>query len=254
MDFDFSNLTDGQKIYMASDFHLGAPTAELSLEREKKIIRWLNSVQTDAHTIILVGDIFDFWFEYKHVIPKGFTRFMGKLLELKDEGIEIIMFTGNHDLWMKDYFPEEFGIPVIHEPVSVQIGKNLFHIAHGDGLGPGDHKFKFFKKIFTNKLAQWAFRWLHPDAGIALAKKWSQHSKDTSIAPELNGESEWLITYCNETEQKQHHDFYVMGHRHLSLAEPIGDNSIYYNLGEWIDKCTYLEVTNETVKLHTFEN
>lgn len=237
---------------MASDFHLGAPSKEESLKREKKIVKWLTVVSKDAQAIILVGDIFDFWFEYKHVVPKGFTRFLGKLIELKDQGIEIIFFVGNHDLWMKDYFPEEFNIPVIHRPFSLHIGSFKFHIAHGDGLGPGDKKFKFFKKIFTNSVAQWAFRWVHPDVGIYLAQKWSQHSKDHSISPELNGESHWLIAYCEEIEAKQHHDYYVMGHRHLPMQEVINDRSIYFNLGEWMHHCTYLSVDNSKVELKSF--
>ncbi len=238
---------------MASDFHLGAPTKDESLKRELIIIRWLNEISKDAQAIILVGDIFDFWFEYKHVIPKSFIRFQGKIMELKDAGIEIIFFAGNHDLWMKDYFPSEFGIPVIHQPVSVDIGNFKFHIAHGDGLGPGDRKFKFFKKIFTNPLAKWAFRWLHPDIGIGLAKSWSQHSKDHSVAPELNGEGEWLPIYCKSVEENLHHDYYVMGHRHLPTQEPIGENSVYFNLGEWINSYTYLEVSKDDVKLKAYE-
>lgn len=249
MDYTFKNLADNKKIYFASDFHLGSPTHQLSLEREKRVIRWLDQIKSDAAGIFLVGDIFDFWFEYKHVIPKGYVRFLGKLMEIKDAGIPILFFAGNHDLWMNRHFPDEFGIPVFHNPTDFQIGNYLVHIAHGDGLGPGDQKFKFYKKIFTNPLAQWAFRWLHPDVGIGMAKSWSNHSRANSIDPEINGEGQWLIAYCEQQESNQHRDVYIMGHRHVALSHLINKNSTYYNLGEWIKHPTYLEFSINGPKL-----
>jgi len=254
MDLQFSDLDPQKKIYFASDFHLGAPDRISSMEREKKIVRWLTEVSSHAAGIFLAGDLFDFWFEYKHVVPKGYLRFLGKLAEIKDKGIPIIIFTGNHDLWMADYLTRELNIPIIHQPQSFQIGPHIVHIGHGDGLGPGDKKFKFFKKIFTNGLAQWAFRWLHPDLGIWLANKWSDHSRDTCSDPPFKEDEEWLIQYCKEVEAKTHHDFYIFGHRHLAIEAPISTHSTYFNLGEWINGSTYLEMTRDNATLKTFEN
>lgn len=254
MHIPFDNLKQEQKIYLASDFHLGAPNKTASLQREQKIVRWLSSIQKDAAGIILVGDLFDFWFEYRHVVPKGYLRFLGKLAELRDAGIPVIIFTGNHDLWMRDYLTEELDIPIYHEPTSLQMGQYHVHIAHGDGLGPGDRKYKFYKNIFRNSLAQWAFRWLHPDLGISLANRWSNHSRDNCNDPPFKGENERQFIYCQEVENHQHHDLYIMGHRHLPTEQQVNQRATFYNLGDWITYCTYLEVTNEQVILKKFED
>lgn len=250
MDTQFAHLDD-RKVYVASDFHLGAPDRASSREREHKIIRWLNLIEKDAAGIILAGDLFDFWFEYKHVIPKGHIRFLGKLASLRDQGIPIIIFTGNHDIWMFGYLEAELGIPILRRPERFQIGPHVVLIGHGDGLGPGDRKFKFFKRIFTNKLAQWAFRWVHPDVGIWLAGVWSGSSRGND--PPFQGEKEWLIQHCTEVEASTHHDYYVFGHRHLPIEAPIGEKATYFNLGEWIAGSSYLEITVHKAILKTFE-
>lgn len=251
----YKELPSGKKIYFASDFHLGAPTPSESQERERKIVRWLEHVSKDASAIFLLGDVFDFWFEYKSVIPKGFIRFQGKLAELIDRGISIHLFAGNHDLWFKDYFPSELGIPVHHDPVELAVENTRFFIGHGDGLGPGDKKFKAVKKIFANSLAKWMFRWIHPDIGVALAKYWSRKSR---IAPEdekFQGEDkERLLTYCKEVNKEAHHDYYVFGHRHLPLELSVNDNSTYFNLGEWVSQCNYLEFDGKKATLKVFED
>ncbi|WP_044170730.1 UDP-2,3-diacylglucosamine diphosphatase [Flectobacillus major] len=235
-------LQPHKKIYFASDFHLGYPSHEESLIRERKMVRWLDSIQNDAQVIFLVGDIFDFWFEYKNVIPKGFIRLQGKLAELSDNGIEIILFTGNHDIWIFDYFTKEMGIKVYRDPQEYAIyypEKTLpmqLYIAHGDGLGPGDNGYKVLKKVFENKLCQWAFSWLHPHIGITLAHWWSGSRKDPErIKRELvfKGNSEWLLNHAIAEEAKKHHDFYIFGHRHLLLDLEVGTQSRYINLGEW---------------------
>lgn len=254
MDESFEILGEGKKAYFASDFHLGSPNQNLSLIREQKIVAWLDQIKADAGVIFLVGDIFDFWFEYKHVIPKNYTRFLGKLMELRDLDIPIVFFVGNHDLWMNSYFPHEFGIPVYRQPGSFKIHQFSIHIAHGDGLGPGDHKFKFFKSIFTNKLANWAFRWLHPDVGIGLASFWSSSSRQANELKVDEYENARLIQYCADTEAKAHHDIYIMGHSHVAAQIKIGKEATYYNLGEWIKQCHYLEISNNHVKLHRFED
>ncbi|RED99528.1 UDP-2,3-diacylglucosamine diphosphatase [Marinoscillum furvescens] len=253
MDSQFAQLADDQKVYLASDFHLGVPNQESSLKRERKIIRWLDTIAPDAAGIMLVGDVFDFWFEYRKVIPKGYVRFLGKLAELRDSGIPILLFAGNHDLWLADYFPEELDIPVLYRPTSFVIGPHRVHVGHGDGLGPGDRKFKFFKKIFVNPAAKWAFRWLHPDIGVAIAQTWSGSSKEREDEP-FAGENERILQYARDVHSHTSHDAYVFGHRHLKLEMPIDEGATYYNLGEWMTDAPYLEISNEAIKLRSFES
>lgn len=245
-----------KKLYFASDFHLGAPDAAQSKIREKRIIRWLDSIAADAAAIILVGDIFDFWFEYGEVIPKGFIPFISKISQLRDREIPILFFTGNHDLWMKDYFTRELGIPVYRHPIELSVNGKKILVGHGDGLGPGDQSYKFLKTVFTNPLAKWLFRWLHPDLGIKLAKTWSSRSRITNLGKNENrflNNEEWLWQYCKEMEARVHHDFYIFGHRHLPLELPVGEKSTYFNLGEWVSQNTFLEFDADGGKLKTFE-
>ena len=247
------NLEKDKKIYFASDFHLGYPDHQTSLARERKVVAWLDSIKHDAQIVFLVGDIFDFWFEYKNVVPKGFVRLLGKLAELSDSGIEIIVFAGNHDIWMFDYFTKELGIKVYRDFQEYSVGSEqlevgstqltthnsqltTFYVVHGDGLGPGDYGYKYLKKVFESKLSQWAFGWIHPHAGISLATWWSGSRKDEErIKRELQfrGDNEWLWSFAKEQEALKHHDFYVFGHRHLLLDLPVNDKSRYINLGQW---------------------
>ncbi|MEZ4944891.1 MAG: UDP-2,3-diacylglucosamine diphosphatase [Cyclobacteriaceae bacterium] len=248
-------LPSGKKIYFASDFHLGVPDHEASLAREKRIIRWLDHVKDDAHSIYLLGDIFDFWFEYKQAIPKGFVRLLGKLAELRDTGMPIYFFTGNHDMWMFDYFPKELGIPIYREPIELVIENHKLMIGHGDGLGPGDKSYKILKKFFNSSLCQWLFARLHPNLGIGIAKIWSRSSRITNMKKEekfKGEENEYLLTYCRELEKNNHHDFYVFGHRHLPLDLEVGSNSRYVNLGEWVNFNTYGVYDGTSIKLETF--
>lgn len=255
MTFRINELPPGKKVYFASDFHLGVPDEATSRTREKKIVRWLDAIRHDAAAILLVGDIFDFWFEYKHAIPKGYARLQGKLAELTDAGIPIMLFTGNHDMWMFDYFPQELNIPVLRDPISTQFGGKSFYIGHGDGLGPGDHTYKLLKRVFNNKACQWLFARVHPNLGIGVANMWSRRSRISNIKKdeEFLGEREWLVQYCREVEEIQHHDYYVFGHRHLPLDLSIGEHSRYINLGEWVNFCTYAVYDGESLQLQTFE-
>ena len=245
------------KIYFASDFHLGAPDYATSLAREKKIVAWLESIEDSAREIFLVGDIFDFWFEYKRAIPRGFVRLQGKIAELTDKGIPVHIFTGNHDMWIFDYLPQELGVQLYREPIEREFFGKKYFIGHGDGLGPGDRGYKFIKKVFANKFCQWCFARLHPNFGIWLAEKSSKTSRaKTGKSDEvfLGEENEWLILFCKEMEKNNdHHDYYVFGHRHLPLEIDITENAKYYNLGEWINYCTYLEVSEEGVILNTWK-
>jgi UDP-2,3-diacylglucosamine hydrolase len=246
--------------YFASDFHLGYPNGEVSRQREQRIIRWLDFVSPTAAHIYLLGDLFDFWFEYTDLIPKGFIRFQAKLVELADKGIPISIFTGNHDLWMADYFTKEFGIQVYHNPISVVIDNKKFHIGHGDGLGPGDTHYKFLKKIFTNKPCQWLFRNVLPvRLGMGFGFTWSDLRKKSNAhkVEVFQNENEWIWTYCKEVEATTHHDFYIFGHRHLPLNLPVGlqnpPQSKYINLGEWMNYNTYAVFNGQEVELLTFE-
>jgi UDP-2,3-diacylglucosamine hydrolase len=249
-------LEPGKKVFFASDFHLGVPDAASSLEREKKIVRWLDKVRPEAQAIFLLGDIFDFWFEYKHAIPKGFVRLQGRLAELTDSGMPVYFFTGNHDMWMFDYFTKELNIPVLRKPVTMMLGEKKFHIGHGDGLGPKDHTYKALKKVFASPVSQWLFARIHPNAGIGLANYWSRRSRisNTKTDEVFHGEEkEWLVTYCKETEAREHHDFYVFGHRHLPLDIKIGDRSRYLNLGEWVNFCSYAVYDGNDLQIQYFE-
>lgn len=250
-------LYNKQKVFFASDFHLGAPDYQSSRIREDKIVRWLSSIQDEAAAIFLLGDIFDFWFEYEKVVPKGFIRFIGKITALRDRGIPIFFFTGNHDLWMRDYFTTELAIPVFTNPIEMEINHKKFLVGHGDGLGPGDQKYKLLKKVFTNKACQWLFKWMHPDIGIALAQKWSGHSRitnDINKEDSFRGEEgEWLWEYCRTVNLKMHFDYFVFGHRHLPLELPVEKDSLYINLGEWVSQFTYGEFDGHNFHLNTFD-
>tara|TARA_R110002072_G_scaffold99364_5_gene218569 strand:- start:946 stop:1710 length:765 start_codon:yes stop_codon:yes gene_type:complete len=248
-------LPTGKKIYFASDQHLGVPSYEKSLEREKHFVNWLDRVKKDAHEIFIVGDLFDFWFEYKHAVPKGFIRVLGKLAEISDSGIAIHIFTGNHDMWIFDYLPKEIGAKLYRKPIERVWNKRKFYIGHGDGLGPGDYGYKFIKKVFANPFLQWCFARLHPNFGIGLANYFSRASRaktGESDAEFLGEDKEWLAIYSKEVLENQHFDYFVFGHRHLPLELQLSKNSKYINLGDWIQYFTYGEFDGSEMKLKTF--
>ncbi len=250
------DIPEGKKIYFASDFHFGIPDRESSLAREKRICRWLEEARGDAHIIYLVGDLFDAWFEYRKVVPKGYTRFLGKLAELTDSGIQIEAFSGNHDLWMRGYFEDELNIKVHHEPIERTFNGKKFIIAHGDGLGPGDLKYKFLKSILRNPFAQWLYRRLHPDTGVRIAEWFSGRGpKHTSGEEEkfLGPEKEWLVQFALDTLKKQHVDYFIFGHRHIAIEYPLPDNSLYVNLGDWIRYDSYAVFDGRDLKLQFYK-
>lgn len=249
-------IVSGKKIYFSSDQHLGAPTAAESMPREKKFVRWLDTVKGDAAAIFLLGDLFDFWFEYKTVVPKGFVRVLGKLAEIRDSGIPIYFFTGNHDLWMRDYFEKELDIPVFHKNQEFKLGGKDFLIGHGDGLGPGDKGYKRMKKVFKSPVSQWFYRWLHPDLGVRLAQYLSVKNKLISGDEDvkfLGEENEWLVLYAKRKLETIHYDYFIFGHRHLPMNISLNENSRYVNLGDWISYFTYGEFDGDTFDLKTFE-
>ena len=245
-----------KNIYFLSDFHLGAPDAKNSLEREKRICRFLDSIKNSASEIFIVGDMFDFWFEYSTVVPKGYVRLLGKLAELTDSGIAIHFFVGNHDMWIKNYFQQELNIPVYFEPKEFDFSGKKFYIGHGDGLGPGDKGYKFIKKIFRNPVCKWMFGVLPPYMGIGLANYLSRKSRiKTGSVNEtfLGEENEWLIIYSKEILQKQYFDYFIFGHRHLPIDVVLPQNSRYINLGEWIKYNSYAVFNGTTIELLYFK-
>ena len=250
-------IPPGKKIYFLSDFHLGAPNHESSLIREKRVVRFLNEIKKDAQIIFILGDLFDFWYEYKKVVPKGFVRILGKLAELTDSGITIHFFVGNHDMWMNGYFEKELNIDVFYDPQEFEFNGKNFLIGHGDGLGPGDHRYKFIKKIFRNKFSQWLFGTLHPAAGIGLADYFSRKSRAATGSEDerfLGEDKEWLILYCKDMLEKKHFDFFIFGHRHLPIVFKLNDQSVYINLGDWIKYNSYAVFENENMTLKYYES
>jgi UDP-2,3-diacylglucosamine hydrolase len=235
-------LPPGKKLYFLSDFHLGAPDHAASLGREKKIVAFLEEIRHDAATIFIVGDMFDFWYEYRKVVPKGYVRLLGKLAEITDSGVPVHFFVGNHDMWMKDYLQKELNIPVYFKPVPFEFSGKKFLIGHGDGLGPGDHGYKMLKKIFRNPVCQWLFGILPPAVGMGIANYMSKRSRimTGSIDDKFFGEEgEWLISYCNEVLATQYYDYLIFGHRHLPIDFSLKDGARYINLGDWIRYYTY---------------
>ncbi|HET8839303.1 MAG TPA: UDP-2,3-diacylglucosamine diphosphatase [Flavobacteriaceae bacterium] len=250
-------ISQGKKIYFSSDNHLGAPTWAESLPREKIFVKWLDSIKHDAEVIFLLGDLFDFWFEYKTVVPKGFVRVLGKLAELRDSGIKIHFFVGNHDLWMHDYFEKELNIPVYHKPKEFVLNNKHFLIGHGDGKGPGDKGYKRMKKVFTNPFFKWLFRWVHPDIGVRVAQHLSVKNKLISGDEDkkfLGEEQEWLAQYSKRKLESKHFDYFIFGHRHLPMEIKVGENSTYYNLGDWINHYTYGVFDGEIFELKNFQS
>ena len=242
------------KIYFASDLHLGVPNREKSLVREKLFVQWLDEIKNDAEAIYLVGDIFDFWFEYKKAVPKGYVRLLGKLAEISDSGIPIHIFTGNHDMWLFDYLEDEINAHIYREPIEVSLKGKRFFIGHGDGLGPGDNGYKLIKKIFKNKLCQWLFERIHPNLGISIAQYWSKKSRIANGEKDESyyGEKEWLTQFCKEKMKTIEVDYFIFGHRHLPLEVDLGNNTIYINLGEWVNYNSYAVFDGKRLELKRY--
>ncbi len=241
-----------KKIYFASDVHLGHPSLEEGRWREQIFIKWLDEIKDKASEIFLVGDIFDFWYEYKKVVPKGFTRTLGKIAEITDAGIPVHFFTGNHDVWVFDYLPKEIGVKVYKEPLETNLMGKSFYIAHGDGLGPGDKKYKLLKKVFTSKFLQWCFSRLHPNFSLWLAHSWSNASRDSKgiKAESFNGENkELLYKHAEQILKQRHFDYFIFGHRHLMINKPV-NNSTFVYLGDWLYNFSYGVFDGNSFELH----
>ena len=249
------DLRAGKKIYFVSDSHLGVPGYERSLEREKLLVKWLETVKADAEEIFLLGDIFDFWFEYSTVVPKGFARLSGKLAEITDSGIPVHFFKGNHDLWTFGYLEKELGLKVHNLPVERVFNGKRFFIGHGDGLGPGDNGYKLMKRVFTNKINQKLFSFLHPGLGLCIALYFSKKSriaKGTSDEIFRGEEKERLITFCKTKLLDSHFHYFVFGHRHLPLDIKLTTDSRYINTGDWVSQFSFAEFNGEDLILKYF--
>lgn len=250
-------MMGGKKIYFASDFHLGVDARLSSRQREAQLLRWLEHIRGDAAELFLVGDLFDFWFEYTSVVPRGYVRFLGKLAEMRDAGLPIHVFTGNHDMWMFDYFEQELGIPVYRAPIVREFAGYRFYIGHGDGLGPGDQGYKILKRVFRNPLCQWAFARLHPNFGIGLARFLSGRSRAVNPSEKkfLGEADEWLAVYSNHQLDEAAVDFFIFGHRHLPIDHTLKNGtSRYINLGEWMHYNSYAVFDGTQLRLKFFEN
>jgi len=243
------------KLYFASDFHLGTGTFSQYREREARLVRWLDTIKTDAAEVFLMGDVFDFWFEYKTVVPKGYLRFLGKLAELADTGIKLYLFKGNHDMWMFDYFERELGATIVSNELVIERSGKKFYLHHGDGLGSGDRFYKILKKIFRSGLCQWLFERIHPNLGVGIANYWSRHSRLASEKKEDHkpGQQEWLVTYSRELLKTNFYDYLIFGHRHLPLDIQLNGKTRYINLGEWVHKNSYAVFDGEKLELFYFE-
>lgn len=241
-----------KKVFFASDVHLGHPSIAEGRKRELLFVKWLNEIKPQAEALFLVGDVFDFWYEYKRVVPRGFTRVLGKLAELADSGIQIHIFTGNHDVWMFDYLPQEIGAIVHREPFETELYGKKFYIAHGDGLGPGDFGYKLLKWCFTNKVLQWFFSRLHPNFAFALAQAWSNKSRHAKgiKAEQFNGEDKEL-TYIHAQQilEQKTVDYFVFGHRHLLENRIMNESTSYILLGDWLYNFSYGEFNGESFAL-----
>jgi len=245
-----------KNIYFASDFHLGSPNHTESRIREDRIVRWLTAIESTCSELFLMGDIFDFWFEYSKVIPKGYIRLQGKLASMSDAGIKIYFFKGNHDMWVNDYFTKEMGIEIVSDELIIHRGGKSFYLHHGDGLGPGDANYRILRKIFRNPVCRWLFSMLPPTIGLGIANGWSLKSRSVNTRVEevfLGEEEEWLAIYSREVLKKQHYDYFIYGHRHLPMIIDLGNNSQYFNIGEWFGFNSYAVFDGEELSLKYFE-
>ena len=240
-----------KKIFFASDLHLGSPNNKESLKREKHFVKWLNSIKNEAEAIYLLGDIFDFWFEYNKVVPKGFTRLLGKLSELTDYGIDIYFFTGNHDMWTYTYFKNEIGIKKIYQkPIKIKLNGKLFFLGHGDGIGNGDFFFKILKSLFKSSICQFFFSLIHPNIGISIAQFWSKKSRESKEGSMEKHEN--LINFCYQKMEKDKIDYFIFGHKHKDEKIKIGKNTFYINLGDWISLNSYAVFDGKEIDLKYF--
>ena len=248
-------MTPGKQVYFFSDVHLGVPDHASSLAREQRLVAWLQHIAPTAEAVHIVGDLFDFWFEWRLAVPRGYVRILGQLAAMRDAGIPIYAYTGNHDLWYFGYFEEELGIPVYREPQTWTYGSHRFLVGHGDGIGPGDHGYKFIKRVFSNRLCQWAFARLHPNLAIGMALFWSRKSRkaDADLDESFRGEAEAQVIYAREHQASDPHNFYVFGHRHCPARLPLDAQTKMVNLGDWIHHFSFGVYDGQDLQLRSWD-
>lgn len=243
------------KTYFISDVHLGAPALNNNRERERLFVQWLDNAAKDAASIYLLGDIFDFWYEYKKVVPRGFVRTLGKIAELTDKGIPIYFFTGNHDIWVYDYLPSETGVTVYREPLIKTIEGKKFFLGHGDGLDPKEKGYLILKRFFTSKTAQFLYSRLHPNLAFWIGHKWAKHSrlaKDTEPEVSKGPDFETCVSFAKQYVEKEHIDYFIFGHRHVMMDEQLNEKSRLLVLGEWINYFSYAVFDGKELKLKQY--
>jgi len=248
-------MEERNRIYFASDLHLGMHPREESLQREKNFVDFLEMIRHDAAELWLLGDVFDFWFEYRKVVPRGFTRFLGKLASLCDEGVGIHFFPGNHDIWVFDYLPSEVGIQIHHNPVTLIRNGRKFHLGHGDGLYRGDYVYNFLQWLFKNRSIQWLYARIHPNGSTAFAHWWSQRSRHRKGAylPFLGVDNEHQVQFSRKMLKKEPDiDYFIFGHRHVPYDIRIGEKSRLICLGDWIVNFTYAVFDGKDLKLKRY--
>lgn len=235
--------------YFISDVHLGLGSHEKEKAKEDRLLAFLASILPSATTLFIVGDLFDFWFEYKTVIPKGFHRTLAALQAFTDKGVPVHYLAGNHDFWMGDFFTTELGITMHLDPFDIVVdGKNI-HLHHGDGLAANDLGYRLIKPILRSRLNIRLYRWLHPDIGVRLARGSSRSSREYTANKDY-GEGEGMHAYAAE-KIKEGCDIVVMGHKHSPAFEKIG-SGVYVNLGDWITSHTYAELHQGEIALRSW--
>ena len=247
-----------KNIYFLSDAHLGSRAIPHGRTQERRLVRFLDSIKHKATAVYLLGDIFDFWYEYKMVVPKGYTRLLGKISELTDLGVEVHFFIGNHDIWCGDYLQQECGVILHKEPATVEWGDKVFMLAHGDCLGDPSKKFKMLRSIFHNKLCQRLFSALHPRWGMEFGLSWAKnsrmkHEREGGEPPYMGEDKEYLVVYAKEY-LKTHADinYFIFGHRHIELDLMLNRNSRVLILGDWISQFTYAVFDGEHLFLENY--
>lgn len=248
------SISENKKLYFVSDAHLGLPPWEKSLKREKLLVEWLDKIKIDAQEIYLLGDIFDYWFEYKKVVPRGFVRFLGKIAEITDSGIPVYFFTGNHDVWAFDYLPSETGVKLIRQPIIKEYNHQIFYLAHGDGLGSGEASYKILKRIFTSRILQWLFARIHPNTATGFAHRWSKRSRFSkgNHVEWMGEEKEHLVNHSKKILEKEKINFFVYGHRHVAKELELEKDSKVVYLGDWFINFTYAVFDGKNLELKKY--
>lgn len=245
-----------KNVYFLSDAHLGSRAIEHGRTQERRLVNFLDSIKYKASAVYLLGDMFDFWYEFKTVVPKGYTRFLGKLSELTDIGVEVHFFTGNHDIWCGDYLTKECGVIMHREPLTTEIYGKEFYLAHGDGLGDPDKKFKFLRSMFHNEFLQVLFLPYIPleyGIGTELGQQ-SRLKRIDGKEPDYMGEDkEFLILYTKEyLKSHPNINYFIYGHRHIELDLMLSATARITILGDWINYFSYAVFDGENLFLENF--